>query len=160
VVYGNACGSAIDIASHDNLYRLHRNIRYGTNGILLYVHGNIGDRTMRSLIVLISMLVSSAVAAQVGTPADPGMPKFSTKSTWEVPNLDERYDASTELGKAMNICAEHRHRATLHGVNNRIDYDDGWEACNAVHSRWEKTEEAKRKEPQEKEFIQRVGKQQ
>jgi hypothetical protein len=77
-----------------------------------------------------------------------------SKPVWTVHNLQERYDADTDLGKAMNVCADHRHFApSTRPGNVAVDYDDGWEGCNAVHARWQKSKEA-----QDKEFIEKVGK--
>lgn len=63
----------------------------------------------------------------------------SSAITFKVQGAGERYDDTTPLGHAMNLCGPHRHNAGGNqpkdgGVN--VKYDDGWESCNAVHQKW------------------------
>lgn len=67
------------------------------------------------------------------------------KQTWTVDTVHKAYDTSTDLGKAMSICAQHRHLAPGMQPKNGtyiVQYDDGWTQCEAVHAAWLKSQDA------------------
>jgi hypothetical protein len=76
-----------------------------------------------------------------------GMAYAQTKPTFTVNALRQQYDNSTDVGKAMNICASHRHAAPNRGGTSGvlIEYDDSWESCNVIHDKWEKSDDARNK---------------
>jgi hypothetical protein len=82
-----------------------------------------------------------------------------SKPFFVVGNLNERYDG-TDLGKAMSICAQHKRVAEAPSgyagpppKGWRVEYLDGWESCNDIHAKWEKSQAA-----QDKSFVEGVAK--
>lgn len=69
----------------------------------------------------------------------------TSPTTFHVKSAIEKYDDTTPLGHAMNLCQGtvgnlHRHLApgvtpTKDGIT--VQYDPGWEACNAVHAQFD-----------------------
>jgi hypothetical protein len=97
---------------------------------------------MKSAIIALLLLTSTAMA--------------QGKQTWIVDQVRQTYDDATDLGKAMNICAKHRfvspsNKSGKFGVT--VEYEDGWESCNAVHEKWTKSDEV-----QSKAFVDKVAK--
>jgi len=85
------------------------------------------------LLVASFILLSLAVAAAA-----------QAKPTWTVDAVHQSYDASTDVGKAMSLCAQHRHVAPMMQPKGGyvVQYDDGWDSCNDVHAAWEKSKDA------------------
>jgi hypothetical protein len=90
---------------------------------------------MKMKLVFIAMLLLTSVAYA------------QKKPTFVVGQVRQQYDDSTDVGKAMNICAMHRHAVPSDGVTGGvvIEYDNAWESCNVIHEKWEKSDEAKNK---------------
>lgn len=86
---------------------------------------------IRALIVLSILLCPSLALAGAQWTVDAGKRKF---------------DESTEIGRAMAICQEHRHFVPSTHPHGKVDieYDAGWESCDAIHVEWLKGEEAAR----------------
>lgn len=75
--------------------------------------------------------------------------------------VKHKFDDTTELGQALNLCEEHKHGTwqsmtltsgvELYTLPDGTDspepswaYDQGWEKCSVVYEKWYRTEAAKR----------------